>query len=56
MFQDKRTVTIKEWESQSSLMALNYEPFYNIVTIDNEVIVVGKEKLLFLGPEDMCTT
>lgn len=50
---DKGTVIIKEWESQSSLMALNYEPFYNIVTIDNEVIVVDKEKLLSLVPENM---
>ncbi len=50
---DKETVSINEWESLSNIMTLNYEPFYSIVTIDNEVIVVDKEKLLSIRPEDM---
>ncbi len=50
---DNEKVTIKEWESMSNIMALNYEPFYSIVTIDNEVVVLEKEKLLSIRPEDM---
>lgn len=50
---DKETVTIKEWESMSNIMTLNCEPFYSIVTIDNEVIVLDKERLLSIRPEDM---
>ncbi len=50
---DKGTVTFKEWEALSDIMALNYEPFYSIVTIVNEIIVLDKEKLLSINPEDM---
>lgn len=50
---ERERVTINEWESLSSIMALNHEPFYSLVTIDNEVIALDKEKLLSIRPEDM---
>ena len=50
---DKESVTIEEWETMSNITALNYEPFYSIVTIRNDVIVLDKEKFLSINPEDM---
>ncbi len=50
---DRKFVTIEEWETRSNIMALNYEPFYSIVTIHNDEIVLDEEKLLSINPEDM---
>ena len=50
---DKGTVTVKEWEAMSGINALNYEPFYSIVRIDNGLIILDNDRLLSLRPEDM---
>ncbi len=50
---DKGNVTVKEWEALSDINALNYEPFYSMVRIDNDLIILDKDRLLSLRPEDM---
>ncbi len=50
---DKGSVTIKEWEALSDINALNFEPFYSMVRIDNDLIILDKDRLLSLRPEDM---
>lgn len=49
----KGTVTIEEWETMSSITALNYDPFYSIVTVNNGEVILDRDKLLSLKPEDM---
>lgn len=50
---DRDSVTIEEWNTRSSISALNYDPLYNITFIENGRIVVDKDKLLATKPEDM---
>jgi len=49
----KNEYTVSEWESLSSLDALNYEPMHSIFKKIGDRIVLDKERLLSLKPEDM---
>ncbi|ERJ11385.1 hypothetical protein [Haloplasma contractile] len=46
-------VSIDEWKKKSSLSMLNNDPFHKIVSIQDDTIVLDKEKLLSLRPDDM---
>lgn len=50
---DRGVVTVKEWKEKASLSMLNGDPFYNVVTVDDEKIVLNKEILLSIKPDDM---
>ena len=50
---EKEIVTVEEWETKASFASLNGDPFYNIVTVDSEKIILDKEKFLSMNPKDM---
>jgi len=50
---EKEIVTVEEWETKASLDWLSGDPFYNIVTVDDEKIILDKEKFLSMNPQDM---
>ncbi|MGH4124248.1 MAG: hypothetical protein ACREV6_15080 [Clostridium sp.] len=49
----RETVTVEEWKAKASLAMLNGDPFCKIVTVDNEKIILDKEKFLSINQEDM---
>lgn len=53
MLVEKQTVAITDWQSKASLELLNRAPFYGIVTIDQDRVVLDRDKLLNTKPEDM---
>jgi len=50
---EREIVTVEEWETKASLASLNEDPFYNIVTVDGEKIILDKEKFLSMSHQDM---
>lgn len=50
---EREIVTVEEWETKASLASLNGDPFYNIVTIEGEKIIIDKEKFLSMNKQDM---
>ena len=49
----KGEYTLDEWETISDLEALNYEPMHSIFKRAGDKIIVDKNNLLALAPEDM---
>lgn len=50
---EKDEYSIAEWEAVSSLEALNYEPMHSIFRRVGDAVVLDREGLLALRPEDM---
>jgi hypothetical protein len=50
---EKEIVTLEEWKEKADLGILNGDPFYNIVTVDSEKIILNKEKFLSINQTDM---
>ena len=51
MLAEKQTVTITEWQAKASLEMLNRPPFYGLVAIAKDTIVLDRAKLLNTKPE-----
>jgi len=49
----KSEYTLAEWEAVSNLDSLNYEPIHTIFKRTGDTIMINKEALLSLKPEDM---
>lgn len=50
---EKEVVTVEEWETKASLETLNSDPFYRIVNVDSEKIILDKDKFLSIDENDM---
>jgi hypothetical protein len=51
MLAEKQTVTMTEWQTMASLEMLNRPPFYGLVAIVKDTIVLDRAKLLRTKPE-----
>lgn len=49
----KEKIPVSEWKKKTSLSVLNLEPFHTITEIWADEIILNKEKLLSLKPEDL---
>jgi len=49
----KQTLPVSEWSKKSSIAILNQDPFYKIVEIKNDNIILNMEKLLSLSAKEM---
>lgn len=50
---DRGTLTVDEWQADSSLALLNAAPFHQVVSRDGDTIRLDRGRLLALRPEDM---
>ncbi len=50
---DRGTVTVDEWQADSSLALLNTAPFHQVASRDGDTIRLDWDRLLALRPEDM---
>lgn len=46
-------ITVEEWNKNASLSLLSQEPFVSFVTVTDEKIVIDKEKVLSIKPEEL---
>jgi predicted nucleotidyltransferase len=53
LFIEKNEWDIHEWAKEDRLKFLNTQPFHNIISIESGKIIVNREKLMALSPDDM---